>query len=108
VGINNYYRLIEVVNSDTNNSIYTIDDELEDGKKIAVTLYSRDSLSTGDSVSVFLQSIDKASYDYFNTLLEISSDGQSTTPANPNTNISNGALGYFNAYAVRTKYMIVP
>ena len=29
------------------------------------------------------------------------------TPANPNTNISNGALGYFAAYSVKADTLII-
>ena len=65
---------------------------------------------TGDTITVDLLTIDKSTYDYFNTLRDIlTSDGAATSlaPANPNTNLSNGALGYFAAYTMDRKTIIL-
>jgi Domain of unknown function (DUF4249) len=109
VGIKNYYRFIEIVNGVPEKSIFTMDDNLEDGRKISYGLFSReDSLVKGDSVIVLLQSIDKNVYTYFNNLDELSNGGgQSSSPANPTSNILNGALGYFSAYSVRMKNIVI-
>ena len=63
-----------------------------------------EDVKSSDEVIVELLGIDENVYDYFNTLATILGDGQgpssgSTTPSNPNSNISNGALGYFAAYS---------
>jgi hypothetical protein len=71
----------------------------------------RNHFSTGDTVWVDLLSIDKASYDYFNTLNNILTSDRSPTslaPANPNTNLTNGALGYFAAYSISSRMIILP
>lgn len=57
----------------------------------------------GDAVEIELISMDRVMFDYFQTLSEvwIGQDGGSIldgTPANPNTNWSGGALGYFGAF----------
>ena len=59
----------------------------------------KDNLKKGDIVTVWLESVDKGVYDYFRTAGR--EDGQSASPSNPVSNISNGALGYFSASAVR-------
>lgn len=63
----------------------------------------------GDTLTVRLLTIDKATYDYFNTLNDVLQSDRSPTslsPANPNTNLDNGALGYFAAYTVDTRTIV--
>ena len=56
-------------------------------------------LVEGDTIQVWLESIDKGVFEYFRTA---SKDGsRSASPSNPVSNISNGSLGYFNACSVR-------
>jgi hypothetical protein len=86
-------------------------DKLTNGNEAAVRIRMRNHFQTGDTVWVDLLSIDKASYDYFNTLDNILTSDRSPTslaPANPNTNLTNGSLGYFAAYSVDSKMIILP
>lgn len=107
-GVKNYYRLVESVNGVIDNSIRVGDDFLLDGKTNSFMLYEdRDRVNNGDTITLYLQTIDKPVYDYFRTLVQVSGDEQGTAPANPLSNISNGALGYFSAYAVRSKTIIL-
>jgi hypothetical protein len=66
-------------------------------------------LETGDSVTILIQTIDKNVFTFFSQLSQISNDfgGQPASPANPASNFDNGALGYFSAYAVRSKTIII-
>jgi len=114
-GIANYYRFIEIINSEPQSTIFIEDDLKQDGQTIDMTLLAKGQtqvkLKSGDMVTVQLQTIDNKVYDYFRTLLQLSRGGminQSTSPANPLSNFNNGALGYFNAYAVTLKTIIVP
>ena len=110
-GIANYYRLVETVNGIQKNNIYIVSDYLQDGAVISRNVSTRDTtIHSGDAVTVSLQSIDKNVYEYFRTLnLLIGPAGaQSASPANPTSNINNGALGYFSAYAVRSKSIVIP
>ena len=105
-GINNYYRLIEIVNGIAKTNIYITSDNLRDGTQITTTLSRDTTVHKGDSVGVMLLSIDKYVYTYFRTLNQISGSGggfQTATPDNPTTNFSNGSLGYFSAHAIRSK-----
>lgn len=106
-GKNNYYRFVEKINGTISNTIIIDNDLLRDGNTIAQEIVHRDPrLQTGDSVMIFLQTIDKGVFDYFTQLNQITGEGyggQSASPANPTSNFNNGALGYFSAYAVRSK-----
>lgn len=98
----NYYRLIYYINSKLQKEFYVLKDDLFDGTAIRYALHPRGSdikLVKGDIVTVWLESVDPGVYNYFRTAG--SEDGTSASPANPVSNISNGALGYFNACAVR-------
>lgn len=53
---------------------------------------------SGDSVMLIFRSVDRNVYDYLNALFVLRSAAPGpfqTPPANPPTNISNGAIGYF-------------
>jgi hypothetical protein len=54
-----------------------------------------------------MMNIDKNVYTYFNNLTGDGFDN-SATPANPKSNISGGALGYFSAYANQVRSIVVP
>jgi len=98
----NYYRIVYYINNVLQKEFYTLDDDLFQGAMVRYGLQSRGSdikLVKGDNVTVWLESIDKGVYEFFRTAGR--EGGQTTSPANPISNISNGALGYFNACSVR-------
>ena len=112
-GIVNYYRLIEYVNNVPNyNTIAIVSDQGQDGSQISENVVRRDtSIHTGDTVKVILESIDANVYEYYRTLKQVTKAQtgiQTTVPGNPTTNLTNNALGFFSAYAVRSKYVIAP
>ncbi|MDT3740907.1 MAG: DUF4249 domain-containing protein [Candidatus Kapabacteria bacterium] len=73
----------------------------------------RQRFQKNDTVKIELMNIEPSAYDYFSTLNNImAGEGMrgivsTGTPANPNTNISNGALGYFTAYSVQSDSVII-
>ena len=86
-------------------------DKLTNGNEMTERIRAGKNVNPGDTITVELCSIDKASYDYFHTLSDILSSDRSPTslsPANPNSNISGDALGYFAAFTVDTKKIIIP
>jgi hypothetical protein len=106
--INNYYRLIEFINNEQQTGFNVTDDFLNHGKTISysfMTAGNDSKLETGDTATVWLETIDKGVYEYFRTAGR--DDGQSSSPSNPTSNINNGALGYFNACSVNTISIIV-
>ena len=107
----NYYRFVEVKNGIEQKFIFLFDDRVLNGSSVTSSLFAdKDTLRTGDSLKVLLQCVDKGVYDYFRTMNQAGGSGrpESASPANPVSNFSNGALGYFNAYAVRSKAIIIP
>jgi hypothetical protein len=58
-----------------------------------------------DTVTIEMRCIDKPVYDYYYSL---GNTDNSATPANPVSNISGGALGYFSAHTVRKTKAVVP
>ena len=63
-----------------------------------------------DTIKVELHNLDKVTYMYYSNLKDIlgQAGGMMTgTPANPNTNLNNGALGYFGAFTVRADSIVI-
>ncbi len=97
----NYYRLILTVNGvakDALTDMFLFDDKLVSGNLITIPLFS-ERLALNDTVSMELISMDKATYVYLETLQEIITNNNSSAPANPNTAITGGAVGYFGAFS---------
>ncbi|NOQ25460.1 MAG: DUF4249 family protein [Bacteroidales bacterium] len=104
----NYYRFKLYNNSVLSEKFYLLDDQLQNGRDID---YGRlqDEINLNDTVVVELVNIDEGVYNYFNTLSSIVGSGgmSSSIPANPNSNISNGALGYFGAFSFTCDTIII-
>jgi hypothetical protein len=106
--VSNYYRFIETRNDTVQTRIFTIDDQYSNGRYISYILRSDTALAIGDSVKVEMQCIDQGTYQYFSTFREASGGQTNVTPANPISNITNNALGYFSAHTSRYKAIKVP
>lgn len=109
--VENYYRLKYYVNGkpiDDKGEISLYSDKLFNGNDIGIGQRMLVFQET-DTLTVELQAIDKAAYDYFSTLENITASDwqQSAAPANPISNFDNGALGYFSAYSVTRKTVVV-
>ena len=105
-GIPNYYQFLEYINGKQfNKEIFILDDRLSDGKYISTTLRTDSSyLNMGDVLKLKMYSIDENVYNYFLQLRQSSGTGafnSTASPANPTTNISGGALGYFSAHTTQ-------
>jgi hypothetical protein len=106
-GKENYYHLIQDINGVAQDVMGFTSDDFNDGQTIKFPLMSMDEeslLNAGDTTTVWLESIDKGVYEYYRTIDRYS--GQYTTPSNPVSNISDGALGYFKACSIRKKTII--
>lgn len=114
-GIDNNYRFVRYLNGVKTKRLFTNSDDLTDGRYTTTKLFvgdndeEEDKLKSGDIVKIEMLCIDEAVYKYWYSM-EQSSTGEteSATPANPVTNISGGALGYFSAHTYQTKTMTVP
>ncbi len=98
-GTANYYKLRSYKNDTLVSSNVTCD-ELFDGQSIRVATYI-DEYKETDTLKLFLESIDMAAYNYYNTLaMSNSSSGFFSAPDNPESNLVGDALGRFYAYSV--------
>ncbi len=103
----NFYRIKVYRNDTINTENYRLyDDEYTNGK---VTDLQVGRANVGSVVRIELISLDKFTYDYYRTLRDLLRTNPifGSTPANPNTNLTNGALGYFGAAAVSTRTIII-
>ncbi len=109
-GIGNYYQFTESVRGRLIPDIFVFEDRLSDGKYIEQPLFNDSAyLQKGDTVLLTMNCVDKNVYNYFFSLADVtgSSSFQTATPANPTTNISNGALGYFSAHTTTRTRVVV-
>lgn len=103
----NYYRIKIYRNGVLNIKNYTLyDDQATNGEAIKLQV-SR--VKVGDVVKIELISLDKPTYEYYRTLRDVlhSNPIFGSTPANPQTNLTNGAMGYFGACAISSKTIVV-
>jgi len=114
--LGNYYRVnarsSSLIPSDSIDGLrYRLfSDKLTNGNEMAERIRAGRNVNPGDTITVELLSIDKAAYDYYSTLRDILSSDRSATslsPANPITNLSNGPLGYFAAFTIDAKSIVL-
>ena len=111
-GVKNYYQFILFIDgTQFTKDYFLFDDRLSDGRYITQNLRMDSSyLSAGQQLQVDLHCIDVNVYNYFNQLAQATSTGTfntTTAPANPSTNISNGAYGYFSAHTISSRTVTV-
>jgi hypothetical protein len=103
----NFYR-IKVYRNDTINveNYRLYDDQYTNGE---ITDLQVGRTKAGDVCIVELISLDNYTYEYYRTLRDLLRTNPifGSTPANPNTNLSNGALGYFGACAISAKTIVI-
>lgn len=104
-GVKNYYQFILYINGiEFNKNDFVFDDRLSDGKYIIQNLHMDSTyIVYGNNVRVDMYCIDSTVYNYFNQLEDALGNGSLNTtaaPANPSSNISNGAFGIFSAHTV--------
>ena len=109
-GVKNYYQFMEYINGhQLTTDIFVFDDRLSDGRYITRALRNDSSrLVVGDQLEVKMYTTDENVYNYFNQLDQSLGFNTTASPANPATNISNGAYGYFSAHTVQSKTVTVP
>lgn len=111
-GVDNYYakrmRFYDEEEEEEVTLYGIADDNASDGLSTR-TLGGFNVFEVGDTAWLEFSSIDQATHLYFETLGDaLSGRGiASSAPANPTTNLSGGALGYFSAWSKDTKMLIV-
>lgn len=116
VGKGNAYRFVQYRNGVAASPIFVQNDDLTDGNNITTQLNSYNSddnnddeeLKAGDVLIVEMQCIAPPVYKFWSSLnVGATGSGQTATPANPVTNISGGAMGFFSAHTSQLKSLIV-
>lgn len=109
----NYYRLKAYNINDTikaKGSFFVFDDKLLNGNNTTMP-YRFETFQLNDTVIVELLGLDKSTYDFYTTLSEIAGNGGppmgGSTPSNPESNLSNNALGNFSAYTLSVDTIII-
>lgn len=108
-GTGNYYRIRQLIGgTEVKGSIVRSDEALDGQTFRSQMFYDTDKdagnplITKGIVITAILQCINKQVYDYYRTLQDATGDN-SSTPANPLTNITGGALGVFNTCITRTR-----
>ncbi|MBS1782109.1 MAG: DUF4249 domain-containing protein [Bacteroidetes bacterium] len=105
----NFYRLVTTINDTLQNQpkdLYLFNDKYNDGKHIRTALKRR--FKSGDKITIELRTMDAAVYDFFTSLRDALNNQNGPAPANPNTNLIGGALGYFGTFTRSKVSIIVP
>ena len=102
----NYYRWATIGADGVRSRAYFVrSDSFNNGNRIEQVIDSGMDIQAGDCITIEMQCIDKATFDYFLTLSRQQGQGPNSgsSGTNPPTNISGGALGYFGAYTIALK-----
>ena len=108
--IDNYYRVKAYVKGDElsgDRSKVVFNDDFVEGNVISIP-WDLEGFMALDTVVMELQTLDRASYDYYRTLFPILNGGMgSPNPTDPETNLSNDALGYFGASTISRDTIVI-
>ena len=108
--VDNYYRLKVYNNGDPDevtSDFIIFSDRYFDGQLVEITLRNM-KFKPDDLITAQLFAIDKDVFEYYSTLEELMNNNPgSAAPANPNTNLSNDALGYFAAWMSDIKSIVI-
>jgi hypothetical protein len=106
-GIRNYYNFNLYKNNKRVNGIYIQDDQFSDGVEILQPIFGGDYLKN-DTMRLEMFCIDVNVHKYFYTLGINGGGTEGATPANPESNITGGCLGYFSAQTKQIKTLVIP
>ena len=117
--IENYYRMQVLVNGEVYFFIDPEDDSVAPVEDINFWLTNDKftdgnlqdyefphTLKVGDTMQVSLAHLERSTFDYYRTLVDIIGGG-GVAPSNPITNMQGGALGYFGAFSVTGNSVVV-
>ena len=109
VGIKNSYLFYfyNPSNPEENSDFIISNDDFADGQLNQQPFFGNWTPKSGDSVVYLMWGIDTPVYEYYYSF-DINTSGNSGAPANPVSNWSNNALGYFTAQNLQTYSALVP
>jgi Domain of unknown function (DUF4249) len=105
-GFGNFYKFYERINGKRYPWYWVWDDRFNDDDISTIPIIQTDStIKLNDTVEIEMNCIDKNVYRYFVALLDVRDNN--TVPANPESNITGGCLGYFSAQTSNKKKGVV-
>ena len=115
VGKGNAYHFIQYKNNVRESTVFVVNDDYTDGNTVTTELLYFDNnddddakkIKTGDTIKVEMESIAPPMYTYWFSIDGATGASNNATPANPVSNITGGALGYFSAHTVQAKSVLV-
>ncbi len=105
--VNNYYNAYLYYNGTKLTKPNANNDVQSNGLPIEIAFLPDSTINKFDTLSAELDAIDLPIYNYWNSLGQGTLNQGSAAPANPTTNLSNNALGYFSAYSPTYSHTIV-
>lgn len=108
-GPGNNYQFVQSNNGKRQPYIFVMDDKLNDGAQVSSLLIAPDlKTNPGDTITVEMRNIDRATYKYFVALDASNGNGpNASVPANPDNNFGGACLGYFSAHTVQRRTLVV-
>ncbi len=117
-GVDNYARIRMYDKGFLLSGFEIYGDKVTDGNYInyrVIINTGQGFVNLGDTLTVELMSIDKPTFEFYKTANSVNASASSSrgpgstsaAPANPVTNWSNNALGYFSAYSTSKKTIII-
>jgi hypothetical protein len=103
----NYYNGYLYFNGKKISTPNPINDVGSNGMPIELALGTDSTIKVNDTLQGELDAIDLPVFNYWNSLTTTTLGNGSAAPANPTTNLSNNALGYFSAYSPTFSHTIV-
>jgi hypothetical protein len=105
--VKNYYAFNLYKNNKRIDGIYLQDDQFNDGVNVLQPIFGGDCTNK-DTLRIEMACIDEFVYKYFSILSANGGGTGGAIPANPESNISGGCLGYFSAQTFQTRTVVIP
>lgn len=104
-GVSNYYKFSCYTNGKNLNEVHTFEDRLSDGRYIREKMDNDTSdIKKNDYVQLNPICLDKAVYTYMSEAEDIAYNNDNlVAPSTPQTNLTEGALGYFSAETISSR-----
>lgn len=113
--INNYYWFELFINDKKQRNYDVRDDAFTPGQEVRASITFENktddlskNLKKGDKLGIEMHSIDASVYLYLFSLFGAEGSGNNAAPANPLSNISGGALGFFSAHTTQKRTLVIP
>ncbi|WP_160292112.1 DUF4249 domain-containing protein [Pedobacter lusitanus] len=113
--VKNFYWFELFINDKRQQNYAVANDEFTTGQLINSGLIFQNKtknrekdIKRGDKLSVEMHSVDPSVFLYLFSLSGAKGSGDSAAPANPISNITGGALGFFSAHTTQRKSLIIP